>query len=150
MGHGLAARAAEVEELDHRHLGVGGAEAGVARVMGQQGGVGLDRGVDGLDAGLFLIRLARGQDLVQHLRVLDQIGADASAEVAAGQPGRGRQTQRDDRDGQGRAAQRLAGQRRQEAALGGGRRSLSRVGACVVGHEGLGIGRPGGVRCWAG
>ncbi|MNE77285.1 hypothetical protein D3C80_1735870 [compost metagenome] len=118
--------------------------------MGQQGRVGLDGGVDGLDAGLFLIRLARGQDLVQHLRVLDQIGADASAEIAAGQIGNGGYAQRQHRDGQGRTAQRLAGQRRQDAAFRGGRRGLGRVRACVVGHEGLGIGRPGGVRCWAG
>ncbi len=109
-GHGLAARAAEVEELDHRDLGVGGAEAGVARVRGQQGGVGGGGGVDGLDAGLLLIGLTRGQNFVQHLRVLDQIGAHAPAEIAAGQVGYGGYAQRQDRDGQSCGAQGFARQ----------------------------------------
>ncbi|MNT40066.1 hypothetical protein D3C72_1763590 [compost metagenome] len=145
MGHGLAARAAEVEELDHRDLGVGGTEAGVARVGGQQSRVGLDGGVDRLDAGLLLIGLTRGQNLVQHLRIGHQIGAHPSAEIAAGQVGRSRQAQSDDRDGQSGAGQGLAGQGRQEAPFRGcGRRDLGRrlggVWACVVGHLGLGIG----------
>ncbi|MNT46824.1 hypothetical protein D3C72_1834960 [compost metagenome] len=139
MGHGLAARAAEVEELDHRHLGVSGAEARVAGVGGQQGRIGLGGGVDGLNAGLLFVRLTGGQNLVQHLRVLDQIGAHASAEVAAGQIGGDRYAQRQDRNGQSRATQRLGGKPRQGAAFRGGRRRRG-VGACVVGHEGLGIG----------
>ncbi|MNV81079.1 hypothetical protein D3C71_1747210 [compost metagenome] len=95
------------------------------------------------------MRLTCGQDLIQHLRVLDQIGAHSSAEIAAGQIGNGGDAQRHNRHGQGRASQGLAGQGRQEAAFRGGLRGLG-VGAGVVGHAGLGIGKGSGLSRWAG
>ncbi len=64
MSDRLAAGAAEVEEFDHRHLGVRGTKGRIARIGGQQGRIGGGGGVDGLDARLGFHRLARGQDFV--------------------------------------------------------------------------------------